>query len=115
MPFGREAGEGFIERPGGVRFFGALQLGLGSLAPVAAILEAERASHLVALKEKDEAVAKSLVRRGWDRPSMAPNADVVAAVCRADGVVFWPLGAFDDRESGCVALAKPDVIDQLVL
>lgn len=54
-PFGRDSGEGLIETPDGVRFFAALQLGLGSLEPVVAVLEAEPASHLIALKLHDEA------------------------------------------------------------
>jgi hypothetical protein len=35
-------------------------------------------------------------------------------VCSADGVVFWPVGAFDDIEAGAVALAKPEVLDVLL-
>jgi hypothetical protein len=45
---------------------------------------------------------------------VGPNPDVLAGVCGLDGVVFWPVGAFDDREAGCVALAKTELIDELL-
>jgi hypothetical protein len=114
VPFGRDFGENVVEEDEGIRFFGALQLGLGSLDSVVAILEAEPVSHLVALKLEDDGIAAALTHRGWHRSSFGPSADVLGPVCGAEGIVFWPVGAFDDREAGCVALAKAHVIDQLV-
>jgi hypothetical protein len=113
-PLGRHVDEGFIEAAEGLRYFGALQLSPGPLDPVVAILEAERVSHLVALRPRDEPVVAALARTGWDRPYFGPSAQVLEAVCGADGVVLWPVGAFDDREAGAVALAKPEVLDTLL-
>lgn len=113
-PSGRQVREGLVESVDGLRFFGALQLGLGSLEPVAAILEEECASHLVALRRQDESVAAALVGSGWARPGVGPSPEVLEAVCSVGGVVFWPIGRFDDRDAGCIALAKPEVIDRVL-
>ena len=58
------------------------------------------ASHIVMLREGDEHVAQRLVDAGWDRAAFGPGADVIGAVCPVDGVVLWPVGAFDDVEAG---------------
>jgi len=113
-PFGRAAAEGVVEGAEGIRFFGALQLGLDSLDAVVAILEAEPVSHLVALKVSDEEVATVLAQGGWARSGFGPSAEVLASVCSADGTVFWPVGGFDDREAGCVAFAKWEVLNELL-
>lgn len=113
-PTGRDLGEGLIEGTEGIRFFGGVQLHPGSLDAVIAILEDEPASHLVALKPSDEDVATTLVQTGWAKSGDRPNAEVLTSVCGADGVVLWPVGAFDDREAGCVALARSEVLDLFV-
>lgn len=114
LPLGRDTAEGFVEGPSGLRFFGALQLLAARIEPVAAILEAEPASHLVALRRDGDTIAASLAARGWGRAVAGPDAAVLTAVCSAEGVVLWPLGSFDDREAGCVALAKPEIIDRMM-
>jgi hypothetical protein len=114
IPFGRDAGEHLIEGSEGLRFFGALQLAPTSVASVAAILEAEPASHLVALNERCNTIAKALVERGWPRTHAGPDSDVLRAVCGENGIVFWPIGAFDDREAGFAVIAKPPLIEQLL-
>lgn len=113
-PFGRSTEEQLVETADGIRFFGGIQLGLGSLEQVIAILEAEPISHLVALKVQDGAVAERLVHDGWERARVGPSASVVSAVKGVGGIVFRLVGDFDDRESGCVALAKPEVLDELM-
>jgi len=114
VPVGREVGEECVESKEGIRFFAALQLGSGALDSTVAILEAEPACHLVALPHSAEVVVGPLTRAGWNRADFGPSSEVLAAVCRPDGVVLWPLGAFDDRESGCAAFARRRVLEDLL-
>ncbi len=114
VPDGRCMEEGLVETAQGLRFFGALQLGLGSLGSVAAIIEAEHASHIVAVRSCDESIVSGMLKDGWDLPEFGPSIPVLEAVCEADGVLLWPVGAFDDREVGYAAFAKPGVIDRML-
>lgn len=112
IPFGQDMGESFIEASEGLRYFGALQLGLGSLEPTIAILEREPISHLVALSPAHSRVIEDLVQSGWERPDAGPSMKVLKAVCSSDGIVFWPVGAFDDVEAGVVAAGTPLVVSR---
>jgi hypothetical protein len=114
IPDGREVEEGLVETSEGLRFFSALRLGSGPVDPVVAILEDEPASHLVALDTHADGVASELARSGWRRPPFGPSMDVLGAVCGVDGVVFWPIGRFDDREAGCAAFARTPVLNGLL-
>jgi hypothetical protein len=114
IPFGREIAQGAVEANEGVRFFGALVLGLGSLESVVEILEEERMSHLIALRPEHEPVVKTLVSTGWQSKGLEPSPEVVTAVCGVGGVVLWLVGEFDDREAGVAALAEIGVIEELV-
>jgi hypothetical protein len=101
----------------GTRYFGAieLELALDSLDLAVAIIEYEPISDLVALRRHDgELVARSLVATGWGRGFSGPSVEVLGRVCGTDGIVFFPVGAFDDREAGCVALAKAEIIEQIL-
>lgn len=114
LPLGRKLPERAVEGPAGVRYFAAFQLSADTYDAAVAILHAEPASHLLALKESDEPVVEQLTSAGWDRPPFGPSAAVLSAVCRAKGVVLWPVGAFDDREAGVVALARKEIIAKLL-
>ena len=114
VPHGRRTDEMLVTSQDGVRYFGALQLGLGGLDSVVALLEAESACHVVALRSSNEQVVLDLVRRGWTVPDFGPSLDVLFSVCAVDGILFWPLGAFDDAEAGFVALAPSALVHELV-
>jgi hypothetical protein len=79
-----------------------------------AVLEAESISHFVALKAQDESVAESLVHKGWERAGFGPNAAILSTIADVNGITFWPIGAFDDKECGCGALTKPEVLNELL-
>jgi hypothetical protein len=113
-PFGRKLPERLIQTQEGIRHFTAIQLGLGSYDAAVALMHAEPASHLIALREIDETIAERLTISGWDRPPFGPSADVLSHVCDVGGIVLWPVGAFDDRDAGVAALARNDVMANLV-
>ena len=116
VPFGHDMGEYPMETQDGLHYFGALQLGLGSLEHTAAILEAESLAHLVALHPKHTLAIETLIQNGWALPrrSNAPSWEVLKDICRSDGVVFWPVGAFDDIEAGTVAFANAAVLERVL-
>ncbi len=117
IPSGVEVASGMMEHDGKVRFFGALQVEVGCLNAVSEILEEEPASHLVALERTNVPVVRALTQQGWaSRGPLVlgrPDERVLARICDADGVVLWFVGAFDDRESGCVAIGKPRLVVSL--
>ena len=116
LPFDQGIGESLVETDKGLRYFDALQFGPNSLEPVLTVLHEEPISHLVALHPEHRMVVDTLVRNGWERPhnSNAPSWDVLKAICNSDGVVFWPVGAFDDIEAGTVAFANSSVLEQML-
>jgi hypothetical protein len=113
LPKGRDFGQEFVENADGLRYFGALQIDLDGLDAAIDILEQEPVSQLVLLPPNGDALATSLIREGWEYPPFGPSPEVLARVVQADGVVLWPLGAFDDAEAGAVAFAKPERIARL--
>ncbi|HOE31211.1 MAG TPA: hypothetical protein PKX48_14810 [Planctomycetota bacterium] len=115
IPPGRVIEEGLVEGENGLRFFGALQFEIDYIESVAAILEAESASQLVALQQTNMEAIAALVRSGWDRAPFGPPAVVLDTVCDADGVCLYQVGEFDDYEAGCAAFGKIEVIYRMLI
>lgn len=113
IPPGHTVPESMTESDAGIRYFGALQLELGSVEAAAAIVAAEPVSHLVAINSAHDVLIADLVQRTWELPDVGPSVQVLRAVCQSQGVVFWPVGAFDDVEAGAVSFAIPSLIGQL--
>lgn len=116
LPDGDELGEHPVTIKGEPHYFGALLLKPGPLEAALRILEKNSLSALVALPPQQRAVISDLIQSGWQLPrdGHCPSWDVLRAVCGADGVVFWTVGAFDDTESGVLAFAKPAVIEHIL-
>ena len=116
LPAGHRSAEHMIESREGVRYFGAIRLDAGAIEAAVQLLRREPISVLVAIPATNDEVIESLIRRGWTRSdnAHAPSDEVVKAACGADGVVLGLIGAFDDPESGVVALAKPSLIERIL-
>lgn len=116
IPAGHDVGEYPVETNDGLHYFGALHLESDLLEPTVEILEAEPLSHLAALHPKQREAVADLIRVGWRRARQGhgPSWEVLNAVCGADGVVFWPVGAFDDVEAGAVAFANSSLIERML-
>lgn len=112
LPAGGEIAEAAVEGKEGVRYFGARYVTAEDIESAVAVLHAESASHLAAVKRSDMGALNGLVASGWDRSSFGPSSAVVDSVARGAGIVLWPVGAFDDREAGVVAIARPEVLDR---
>lgn len=116
LPDGDELGEYPVTIKGEPHYFGALQLKSGPLEAALRIVERNSLAVLVALHPQHSAVINDLIQSGWQLPrdGHCPSWAVLKAVCGADGVVFWTVGAFDDTESGVLAFAKPAVIEHIL-
>lgn len=113
VPDGRDIGESVVQSPQGIRFFGAMQINDRSVVPLVELLEVEPASYLVAVDGRGEALARQTIGKGWDAPDPWPPLDLIADIVAADGVLLFPVGAFDDREAGCIGLASRRLIQEL--
>lgn len=112
---GRTTKDNLIETGSELRYFGALEFGLASIESVVSILEAEPFSQLVAVRSRDERTIVDFVQTGWDRPQLGPPLAILDAVCDIDGLLFWLVGAFDDREAGCALLGRVEVLDRIAI
>lgn len=115
LPQGTKLEEKLVTGPDGPRYFSAALLDLSESSLVVDLLEEELASCVVALPERSIDVMKDLTARGWAPRRFAPSSDVLSTVCKAGGLVLWPIGAFDDLEGGAALVAKSRaMIDLLV-
>lgn len=116
IPAGRDLGEHAMESEKGIRYFGALQLYPEPIESTVKILHDEPISHLVALHPRHGEALAPLLRKGWERPRNAqgPSWEILDAVCSREGIVFLPVGAFDDKEAGTVAFANPSVLERML-
>jgi hypothetical protein len=74
------------------------------------IIEVERASYLVAVPLNARGSVEQLVSTGWAPPRQGPSSEILEWLEPLEGVAFWPVGAFDDVESGIVAFCSPRIV-----
>ncbi|MCY3002492.1 MAG: hypothetical protein NTV21_11880 [Planctomycetota bacterium] len=113
IPQGERSEEHCVSNDEGVRWFGAVQFELAEVDVVADWLERGIEALVVCLPEPALRSMEPLLARGWSSDRSAPPQAVLDALLRLDGVLFWPVGAFDDRESGGVLLGSPELVDLL--
>jgi hypothetical protein len=94
-------------------FGGALLVGAGDLRLACAVIEDEQASAIVAIPQSAETHLTDLLGAGWSKERMQPAREIVAALDRWDGLLFFPVGEFDDRESGVVVVGRPDLVQAI--
>jgi hypothetical protein len=112
-PDGDTIPEHAVTLDGGLRFFAAVKLDWDNIEAAFPVLEVGDASTLVLLKRSSEALVAELVRKGWDNQPYAPDPAIVTAALSADGVVFVPIGFFDDRECGVAVLGSASLLSHL--
>lgn len=125
LPLGRRARTHETHADGKQRHAGALWIDVDAFdcERVMQLLYAEPLSHLVAVAS-DAALVDGLVQDGWwsdtslpDRRSASssrPSLQVVEQVVRGNGLVFWPLGAFDDHDAGVAVVGGSAMIEALL-
>jgi len=115
VPAGALTLEACLESTKGLRYFGAAQLPPEATDPAVSLWEDQGTTHLVALPPGGRQLIETLVEEGWDAATYAPSPMIVNAVTGLRGVVFWPIGVFDDPEDGCAVVGLPELIEKLVL
>ena len=98
----------------GLRWSGAVRLhSIAQLPLVSELIEAEPACMLIAIRATLEEELVSIVRAGWSYSAGIPPPEIMTWLGGRDALVFWPVGAFDDPESGVVALGPRQLIEAI--
>ena len=113
IPRGARTEERSTAERGGIKWFGAITIDAEDVTQAMAVIDAEPASLLVAVPESAIDEIKDLVALGWASSRQGPPSEILDWLSRHGGIAFWPVGAFDDPESGVVAFCSPDIIRQL--
>lgn len=114
LPLHTATEELMVEIGGGIRWFAALPLSSDAHVQSAAkVIEVEKASMIVALDERASQELPELLTRGWSSSLQQPPVAVLTWVVRRGGILLWPVGAFDDPESGAVAFGESSLVEQL--
>lgn len=109
IPQGERSEEHCVSTADGVRWFGAVQFELSEADVVASWLELGIEAHVVCLPEPALRSLEPLLASGWTSDRSTPPSSVLDAILRLDGALFWPVGDFDDRESGGVLFCPPRI------
>lgn len=113
LPSGRRIAERAHESPLGLRYFGLMELTNPTLDDAIAVLEVEKASHIVMLAQAHERRLIELLDSGWSSKRHRPSPELLLAACSAQGFVISPFGFFDDFEAGALAIGPAALIGQL--
>lgn len=110
VPAGPRVGEISKEDDGVLRWFGAVECGAEDLSKAMKIIEEERSSVLIAVPNNARGDVEKLVATGWERSWTSAPRDILEWLEPLEGVAFWPVGWFDDVESGVVAFCSPRIV-----
>lgn len=113
IPRGARTEEISAAERGGIKWRGAITIDVEDVAQAMAIIDAEAASLPVAAPANVIDQMDDLVAKGWTSSSQCPPPEVLDSLCPQDGIALWPVGAFDDIESGVVAFSSPGIIKLL--
>ena len=115
IPDGERTDEFSNPSENGLRWSGAIRLfDRAQLPLVAALVEAEPAALLIAIQSVLEHEVVGIVRAGWSYLAGNPPPEIMTWLGGREALVFWPVGAFDDPESGVVALGPMRLTEALV-
>ncbi len=98
---------------GGLGWRAAIIMDSGDAAEAIAFIKARPLSLLVAVPPTSPSEVDAVVARGWTRAEQGPSTEIVRWVCSNAGIAFWPVGGFDDPESGIVGFCPPALITDL--
>lgn len=113
LPRGRRTEEIVTEEEGGLRWRGAIMVEAEDALVAMTILESRPMSVLVAVPAASIADVDAAVERGWTRAEQGPPTEIITWACSNEGVAFWPVGGFDDPESGVVTFCSPGLVTVL--
>ncbi len=97
----------------GTKWRGAVAIDAGDIAQAMGVVHAEAASLIVSAPETLAGQIDDLVARGWTSPSPGPPPEVLEWISSNDAIALWPVGGFDDVESGVVAVSSMGIVELL--
>jgi len=111
IPDGEKINEVMVSSEHGIKYVGLIKCTSISEVALASVLRSGLETQLIFARE-DVAmgVSEILLPSGWEHKAHAPAEKVVDLLCDKDIFGYLPLGWFDDRESGCAVIAKPELI-----
>jgi hypothetical protein len=96
-----------------VRWRGAALIRDDELDCAVTIIEEEPASSLIAGPDSLIRRIDEIIKNGWAWLRRGPPAEVLEWAWALEGVVFFPVGGFDDPESGVVSFSSAQLTHQL--
>lgn len=108
LPAGPRLDEVLIESDDGIKYFSAIKC--TSLIPeqISPILRSGWEAQLIAMEDVDaEFSVDFLLSQGWEEKGRTPSSKVLDLLCNRSVFAYWPIGWFDDRQSGCGLIAQP--------
>jgi len=115
LPDGERSVEYAVESKSGMSFFGAIFLKNPDFFHIAKFIGMGRYGCLAITQNKNNEIEK-ILQRGWG--SVEPHfygypKEIIQFSCSSDIFFIRPIGAFDDREWGAVALARTSLIKEI--
>lgn len=96
---------------GKVKFFGAKLISELSIQSVVKALTKEHCSYLIAVPEGTD--VNDILRFGWEVFD-GFDKNILQYVIENSGLIFKPVGGFDDPQSGFVGLGDPELVRNIV-
>jgi len=117
LPKGERSNEYMIEHTDAVSFYGGILFDESELIQVAKLIGVGQYGCIMLTSNKNDEVNKVL-QDGWGRP--VPHGygfpkEIINFSCLNDVFFLRPIGAFDDREWGAVALAQSTLIKNVFI
>lgn len=114
LPGGARTQEFVSASEGGLRWAGGLALReAADLDAALDLIHAEPATLVVALDAALEREVEAVLKKGWSSSPGLPPSEILEWMVGREAVIFFPVGAFDDPESGVVGLGPRRLIEQL--
>jgi hypothetical protein len=100
--------------PGGLRWFGYIELHLPQPDEIIPVIDQESACHLITLLDgRGIDTVDELVQAGWDANPLLPPMAILQSLCQINAGLYRLVGQFDDREGGVIFMSRPAVIERL--
>lgn len=102
-----------LEDQRGIKYFSAAEFHINEIPKMLNIIKEERNSYIALMPIGSISSISAIVRSTWQSNSTGPSSDVLTSVLTAGGLVLWPLGYFDDPESGVAIFGSTKNISEL--
>ena len=110
VPEGRMIEETCVASDNGVRFFGAISIGLRDLERALRIVSNESGAIVAADELASSQIATEAIMRGWPVVGTKPPEEILELVQSAGGFAAYVYGEFDDPCTTAAVFGQPDSV-----